>query len=82
MGLMRFALGFLFFSHMVLPFAAAGDIDSVADTEALGGSYAVQTAATLDLKGPRELSRFLAESVNHGDVPGVVVLVTALDRIR
>jgi len=35
----------------------------------------------LDPQGARELSRFLGEAVSGGDVPGVVVLVTAPDRV-
>jgi methyl acetate hydrolase len=81
MKLMRIALGFLFFSHMMLAFTAASDIHSIADAGARGNSYSAQTAATIDLQGLRELSGFLAETVNRGDVPGVVVLVTAPHRV-
>ncbi len=35
----------------------------------------------LDEQGATALSRFLTEAVNHGDVPGVVVLVAAPDRV-
>ena len=35
----------------------------------------------LDPRGAGELSRFLGEAVSRGDVPGVVVLVTAPDRV-
>lgn len=36
---------------------------------------------TLDAKGAGALSTFLAGAVSRGDVPGVVVLVTAPDRV-
>jgi CubicO group peptidase (beta-lactamase class C family) len=66
---------------MMLAVAAPGDIYSVADTGVPGHSDGAQSAETLDLQGARELSKFLAETVNRGDVPGLVVLVTALDRV-
>ncbi len=50
----------------------------------LGLTAAAQTEAaapTLDSKGASALSTFLAETVSRGDVPGVVVLVTAPDRV-
>jgi len=81
MRLMRIALGFLLLSQMMLAVAAPGDIYSVADTGVPGHSDGAQSAETLDLQGARELSKFLAETVNRGDVPGLVVLVTALDRV-
>ena len=77
MRLMRIALCFLFFSQMMpVGLAAARNINGVQ-----GDSYGGKPAATLNLQGSRELSKFLAEAVNRGDVPGVVVLVTALDRV-
>jgi methyl acetate hydrolase len=42
---------------------------------------AVATPQTLGAQGTRALSGFLAEAVSRGDVPGVVVLVTAPDRV-
>ncbi len=39
------------------------------------------SAPALDANGASALSSFLAETVNRGDVPGVVVLVTAPDRV-
>ena len=39
------------------------------------------TPPTLDMQGASALSSFLVEVVSHGDVPGVVVLVTGPDRV-
>ena len=39
------------------------------------------TPPELDSQGVRALSSFLVEAVSRGDVPGVVVLVTAADRV-
>src|SRR5262245_17123448 len=39
------------------------------------------SGAGLDSNAAEALSGFLAESVNRGEVPGVVVLVTTLDRV-
>ena len=84
MRLMRMALGFLFFSQVIMVgFDASGNIAAIADTgTAEGGNGGLDMAAsTLSVQGGRELSSFLSETVNRGDVPGVVVLVTAPDHV-
>ncbi len=43
--------------------------------------FAQAASPILDLQGARAISTFLADTVSRGDVPGVVVLVTAPDRV-
>ncbi len=84
MSLMCIGCGLLFFAQLALGrFSGQEHIAASAD----GGIQrdrdgALQTGArTLGVQGSRELSSFLLEVVNRGEVPGVVVLVTAPDRV-
>ncbi len=84
MMLMSIALGFWFFPQLTLAgVAGAEHIAAFADTAIRGGGDGgAQTAGpTLNEQGAREISSFIAETANRGDVPGVVVLVTAPDRV-
>jgi methyl acetate hydrolase len=77
-------LSFLFFSQLILAgFAQVGTVAAFVGTATKGGGNGgpATDSPTLDPQGTRTLSTFLAETVNRGDVPGVVVLVTAPDRI-
>ncbi len=84
MRLMRIALGLLNFSQLAtVGFPEPGHTAALAEPGIRGGDdgEAATAVATLNLQGARELSSFLAEIVKRGDVPGVVVLVTAPDRV-
>jgi methyl acetate hydrolase len=77
-------ISFLFFSLLFFAgFAPAGVAAGIAETATQrGGNEGPVTASPmLDLQGARTISNFLAEAVNRGDMPGVVVLVTAPDRV-
>jgi methyl acetate hydrolase len=82
MKLMR--ISSLFFSQLILlAFAQVGVVAAPTNTGTQGRGHGGSATAspTLDLQGAGTISAFLAEIVNRGDVPGVVVLVTAPDRI-
>ncbi len=83
MRLMHIALGFLNFSRLALVgFAGPVNMAAFACTGVQQASQSgSETAPSLDVQGARELSGFLTKIVNRGDVPGVVVLVTAPDRV-
>ncbi len=84
MRLLRIALDFLIFPQLAfVGFAQQGHVAGVAHTGIRGSedSEPETAIATLSAQGARELSSFLAECVNRGDVPGVVVLVTTPDRV-
>ncbi len=75
MKLMR--ISFLFFSQLIL--VASAQVGVAARGGDDGGP--ATASPTLDLQGPRTISTFLADTVNRGDVPGLVVLVAAPDRV-
>ena len=82
MKLMR--ISFLFFSQLILlAFAQVGVVAAFTNTgtQGRGNGGSAIASPTLDLQGASTISAFLTETVDRGDVPGVVVLVTAPDRV-